>query len=204
MPPSGTPRVDFRDFDEFHQLADLLITRYETLVEDAARQRITGWLSWPNYVNVGIRHEGWKLFLFVTKRRCSLWCWRMACIVEISLREVMLGLLEYHDYEILQIDPARCRRVLSHRVAPLLEDLLRGFFMENMVLVPFIPSGMRMHHTLSWPQVRAIRLALAMGAHPRLGADSLLFTLDPALIERIAWQLFLRPVLTGDRRALIE
>jgi len=192
------PRVDFADFDEFQRLVELLIVMYEALVERRIQERINGWLSWPNFIMLNTRKEGAALLLVLTKGQAKQWCIQLSTTIDVALRETMRGILDYHNYETIMIDATHCCRVLTRRVAPLLEDLLRGFFADNMILVPFIPCGMRLGPTLSWPQVIEVRLALGMGFHARLGAASLLFTLEEGLLERIVSMLFVRPELVNE------
>ncbi len=198
MPDTDIPLVDFEDFDEFQRLVELTITMYEALVERRARERMNGWLSWPNFIMLNTRKDGTGLLLMLTKGLAKPWCLRLSTTIDVAIRETMRGILDYHNYEIMLLDAGHCCRVLTRRVAPLLEDLLRGFFADNMVLVPFIPRGMRLGPTLSWPQVMQVRLALCMGAHARLGEKSRLLALEEGLIERIAGMLFARPELMNE------
>ncbi len=198
MPFSSPPRVDFVDFEEFQRLVELMITMYEAMVERRTRERVNGWLSWPNFIMLNTRKDGAGLLQIITKGKSRQWCLRVSTIIDVALRETMRGILDYHNYEIMLIDPAQCCRVLTRRIAPLIEDLLRGFFADNMMLVPFIPRGMRLGPTLSWQQVIGVRLALCMGSHARLGAASFLFALNEDITERVAAMLFVRPELMHE------
>ena len=196
MPGFGIPSVDFDDFEEFKRLSDQLMAEYYVLVERLVNQHINGWLTWPNFIQLNSKHEGSKLFMRLTKDQGITWCWRMATTVDVALREAMRCILDYHDFDALRVDTAQLRRALTRRVAPLIDDLMSAFIAANLVLVPYIPRGMRLGPALSWPEAFAIRLALCMGTYRRLGQGSPLFGLEPGVLECVAFLLFARPHLS--------
>ena len=186
MPTFGTPKIDFASSDEFQNQTAILITKFENLVEKLCQERINGWLTWPHYVSIHTKHEGVLLFQALTNGKAKTWCWRMVNIIDVAIRETMRGILVYHEFDTFAIDGMQVQRVLVHAVSPLIRDMLREFYVANMLVVPYIPCGMRLGPTLSWPEVYGIRLALAMGTHTRLGQESGLLLLEPGLLIHIA------------------
>jgi hypothetical protein len=192
MSQALAPEVDFESHDEYLRLEALFYTVVQEFVRSRVSADLQYWQRWPHFVNLALGDVGVAFLARLTKGGGRGWA--DAVLEEIGeiLQEVATGVLVFSRLRSKAVTQGEMNIVLGDAVDRAVSARVRPLLVRNFVLVspPRDAFGSGSGALHSWPQIFALRLAVATGGHARLGAASPLLDLEPALLRLIGVAAF--------------